>query len=254
MKILILGASNSNRPPSKCWPEYVADYFCNIKIRNAAFRGCTTEHLYDCYMANEPFNPDLILCDIPPWYRSHIPVSLKTQEVKIDKVHQTNNYEYVDYKLMRGVVPIGGYIADNNNLLYSDWLKNQIMPGRKISLHSVLQSRAADRSRFDDLINLNHALCFSDYYKNKSIKDIQLLKYAIKDIPIYFIHTIGPVESLDVGNYLCENAYNYLDGTLCEDEWVHLSAAAHEKVSKELYIPAIDNLLGNDFLGTELHY
>ena len=249
MKILSLGAANSNRHPSKCWPAYVADYFSDIIIRNAAFRGCTTEHLYDCYTVNESFEPDLILCDIPPWYRSHIPVSLKTQEVNINKIYKNNNYECVDYKLMRGVVPVGGYISTDKTLQYADWLKTQIIPDRKISLYDILKSRAKDRTKFDDLINLTHNLCFSNYYKNKSIKDIQLLKYAIKDIPIYFIHTIGPVESLEVGEYLCKNAYNYLNGTMCEDEWVHLSLEAHKKIARELYIPAIDNLLCNNFLG-----
>ena len=45
-----------------------------------------------------------------------------------------------------------------------------------------------------------------------------------------------------------ERQYNYLEGKLCDDEWVHLNATAHEKIAKELYIPSIDNLLCNNFL------
>ncbi len=247
MKILILGASNSSRPPIKCWPHYVAEYYRDFTIRNAAFRGCTTEHLYDCYIENKDFDPDLILCDIPPWYRSHIPVSLRTKQVEIAKINKIDNYELVDYKLMRGVVPIGGYLSQDP-ILYSEWLKTQRMPDRDITLYDVLKSRARDRNNFDNFINQGHSLCFSDYYKDKAIKDIRLLQYEVGDKLLNFIHTIGPIESLSVGEYLCQNAYNYLEGKLCDDEWVHLNATAHEKIAKELYIPSIDNLLCNNFL------
>jgi hypothetical protein len=97
-KCLVIGASNSSRPPVKCWPQYVSEHF-NIHIRNAALRGTTPEHVYDMYAENIDYNPDLILVDIPPWYRYHIALSTTVQNVSMNKIiNVTENYEEVEYK------------------------------------------------------------------------------------------------------------------------------------------------------------
>lgn len=241
-KILILGASNSNRPPTKTWPEYLAEIFKDVHFRNAALRGITMEHLYDCFMENKSYEPDLILCDLPPWYRNYIPVSDTYQKISIKKIDSKDNYEVVTYTLLKGAVPIGGYLP-KHEMIYSNWLKKQKIPGRDMSLYDVYRSYSKDRNNFDDLINMSHEMRYSKYYYQRAVKDIELLKHVVGDTPIRFMHTIGPVESIDAGEFLCQNAYDFLNGEMCEDEWVHLSPKAHEIVAHNLYAPAFQNLL-----------
>ena len=260
MKILILGASNTNRPPVKTWPEYLSEIFKDVHFRNAAYRGITCEHLYDCFMLNKDYEPDLILCDLPPWYRNYIPVADKYQKTYIKRIDSKDNYDIVTYSLLKGSVPIGGYLP-KHELIYSEWLKKQMIPNRDMSLYDVYRSYSKDRDNFDDLINMSYEMRYSEYYYERAVKDVELLRYATGDIPIRFIHTIGPIESVDVGDFLCESAYKFLNGKnysdkwvqmtpaaydldeMYEDEWVHLSPIAHKIVAHDLYAPALRNLL-----------
>lgn len=252
-KFLVIGASNSNRPPIKCWPHYIAEHF-DIHVRNAAWRGITPEHVYEIYAANMDYNPDLILVDIPPWYRYHIALSDVIQDIAIKKInHITSNYQEVEYKPFKGIVPIGGFITKNNQ--YSEWLKLQTIPGHKINLYDIYKRRVKNKENFDVVINTLNDVRHSPYFKNRALKDILLLKNSA-NVPIKFLHTIGPFESIDLPeeDFLCENAYNWLKRhnksyeNFFEDEWAHFKSSTHELVAKELYIPAICNLLDSDIL------
>ena len=249
-KCLVIGASNSSRPPVKCWPQYVSEHF-NIHIRNAALRGTTPEHVYDMYAENIDYNPDLILVDIPPWYRYHIALSTTVQNVSMNKIiNVTENYEEVEYKSFKGIVPIGGFITDTDN--YAEWLKKQIIPNSSLSLYDVYKRRTKNRKSFDTNINALNDVRHSSYFKHKAYKDILLLK-SVCNVPIKFLHTIGPYDPIDLpqDDFLCENPYNWIKDNFnnyeefFQDEWAHFTPSSHQYVSENLYIPAIENLLNN---------
>ena len=252
-KFLVIGASNSNRPPIKCWPQYVAEHF-DVHVRNAALRGITPEHVYDIYIANKNYNPDVILVDLPPWYRYHIALSNIIQDVEIEKISVvSDNYEEIGYKPFKGIVPIGGFIPANDN--YAEWLKEQTIPGHKINLYDIYKRRVKNRNNFDIVINTLNEVRHSPYFKHRALKDILLLKKSV-NVPIKFLHTIGPYDPIDLPyeDFLCENAYQWLKGRyenyeeFFEDEWAHFKQSTHELVAKNLYIPAIQNLLNNTSL------
>ena len=251
-KILIIGASNSSRPPIKCWPEYVAEKL-NIHIRNAALRGITPEHVYDIFVANKDYKPDLILVDIPPWYRYHVALSNNIQDIEIHNINDiTPKYQEVEYKPFKGIVPIGGFIPKTEN--YAEWLKEQIIPDHKITLYDVYKRRVKNRENFDTVINTLNEVRHSPYYRHRALKDILLLKNTV-NIPIKFMHTIGPYDPIDLSeeDFLCESPYHWLKNNfvdyenMFEDEWAHFKSSTHSLVAKNLYIPAIENLLDNIF-------
>ena len=248
MKVLVIGASNSSRPPIKCWPEYIAEHF-NVHVRNAALRGTTPEHVYDMYVANQDYTPDLILVDIPPWYRHHIAVSNTINDIEVDQISSIrDNYEEVTYKPFKGIVPIGGFIPDTDN--YAQWLRQQIIPGSKLNLYDVYRRRTKNRQDFDVVINFLNDIRHSNYHKHRALKDILLLKNSV-NVPIKFMHTIGPYDPIDLPkeDFLCESPYHWIKDNFenyedfFEDEWAHFTQSTHELVAKNLYIPAIENLL-----------
>jgi hypothetical protein len=252
-KILVLGASNSSRPPIKCWPEYVAEYFNDVELRNAALRGATPEHIYDMYICSLDFEPDLVLVDLPPWYRSYIPVNKNTREIEIDHIIKRKNYSEVVYKtfIWKGIVPIGGFIPMDKigNINYAEWLKSQNLPNSKLTLYDLYKRRAENKDDFDVTINFLNDVRLSDFYKRKSYKDMLLFEKSVQ-CEYKYIHTIGPFPTfVNDGNYLSENPFdwvinnfkNYED--MFEDEWAHFTEDTHRLVAEKLYIPNIERLI-----------
>jgi len=267
-KILILGTSNSCRPPLKCWPEWVAEHFPNIQVRNAALRGITPDHIYDEYKVNEDWNPDLVIADLPPWYRFSIPVATETREIEIDSIIERDNYSEVIYKSFKGVVPIGGYIPPEifelpstmpaeavmlidkkQKIDYAKWLQAQQIPNSNLTLYDAFKRRAENRKDFDTVVNFSNDVRLSSYYRKKAAKDLLLFESAVK-CPYKYIHTIGPFPFyVNEDNFLTENPFhwvlnNFEDySTMFEDEWAHFTEEAHEIVAKRLYIPAIEEIV-----------
>lgn len=250
-KILILGASNSCRPPVKCWPQHVAEHYPTIQVRNAALRGITPEHIYDMYMCNESFEPDLVLVDLPPWYRSHIPTSEKTREIEIDNIIVNRNYSEVVYKSFKGIVPIGGFIPKDKieKIDYANWLNSQHIPNSNLTLYDVFKRRSDNKDDFDISINFLNDMRLSDYYKRKSYKDILLFEKTV-NCNYRYIHTIGPFPTyVNDNRYLSVNPFDWVmtnfanPDKLFEDEWAHFTEQAHEIIAKELYIPGIERVI-----------
>ena len=258
MKILVLGSSNSNRPQCKCWPHHIAEHF-DIHIRNAAFRGVSSEHIYDMYIVNKEYAPDLILVDIPHWNRSHIVLSEDVKNIEISTINDiTSKYQEVIYKPLNGLVPIGGPPTPKLKN-YTKWLKSTIVSENNINLYQIYKRRVKDKENFDIVINTLNKMSHSSYYKYRAFKDILLLKSTV-DIPIKFIHASGENESIDIAknDFLCENPYywikkNFTDyENMFENEWsdngrilAHYTEETHKLISQQLFIPAIQKLLYN---------